>query len=198
MQEKEQPQDDRWSTVPHHPWHRFFARIVDMNINGIIYLWVILLCVLLVDINLMKNYFSLLSNPYFIWPDLMMTAFVSIFINAFFIGKTGRSLGKILFGIRVVGRNGEKIGFKNALRREFAIWVRGLGCGIPIVCLFTMYSSFQNLKKNGVARWDQDFHLKIEYKQYNKNQKILMAIGLVISLMWFFALLESFVRHWVG
>lgn len=127
-----------------------------------------------------------------------MTAFVSIFINAFFIGKTGRSLGKILFGIRVVGRNGEKIGFKNALRREFAIWVRGLGCGIPIVCLFTMYSSFQNLKKNGVARWDQDFHLKIEYKQYNKNQKILMAIGLVISLMWFFALLESFVRHWVG
>ena len=67
-----------WSESPVHPWHRFFARVVDMSINGIIYLWPALILVMLADIYLLESFFNFLSDGYGKLLDIIATAFIRV------------------------------------------------------------------------------------------------------------------------
>lgn len=112
----------------------------------------------------------------------MIYAFATIFVNALLIGETGGSLGRFLLGIRLVDQNNKRIGFRRALRREFMVWYKGLGFGIPIICFFPLYRSFKTLRQNGVTLWDKDLDLRVEYKRHSKTQNILRVIGIILSI----------------
>jgi hypothetical protein len=54
------------------------------------------------------------------------------------IGLTGVSIGKWLFGGKVVKPSGKPIGVLAAFGRELQVWFHGLFFGVPLISLFTL------------------------------------------------------------
>jgi hypothetical protein len=99
--------------------------------------------------------FSILDGPGGRIIDIVLSLVAAIPGNAAMIGLTGASIGKWIFGIRVM-RDGKPIGFANALAREFKVWWRGLGAGVPLVSLATLAHAFRQLTDNRITSWDND------------------------------------------
>ena len=53
-----------------------------------------------------------------------------MFINAAFIGLTGYSVGKWVFGIRILNEQNRPVGYFSALSREMKVWSGGMAFGI--------------------------------------------------------------------
>jgi uncharacterized RDD family membrane protein YckC len=100
-------------------------------------------------------------------------------LNALMIGFTGFSLGKWLFGVRVLQLDSQPMGFGVALYREFAVWLRGLGLGLPIVILFTCWSGFKALQKTGRATWDSELGLKVVHRPRGTRQFLGASLGFI-------------------
>jgi TPR repeat protein len=66
----------------------------------------------------------------------------------------GNSPGKALVGIKVTGPTGETLAFASLVRRQFAIYWRGLGCGIPIVTFGTLWAAHRRATRGEPQSWD--------------------------------------------
>lgn len=86
---------------------------------------------------------------------VMFGAFGATFINAIFIGFTGLTLGKWLFGIKILNDEKRPLGVLRALKREFMVWFSGLGCGLPGISILTVLFSYRRLKAKGITSWDE-------------------------------------------
>ena len=114
--------------------------------------------------------------------DAIVTVAAAIPLNAALIGFTGSSLGKWLFGVRVVGQDGRPIGFGKALLRELFVWVQGMGLGIPVVNLITFWLSYSRLEKNGATPWDEQSRHVVLYRPQGPGQIIGVVVGVVLFL----------------
>ena len=92
---------------------------------------------------------------------ILMTFFASGWLlmpvcNGLIMGLTGFTLGKYLFGLKVVGRNGRTIGIGRSLLREYRVLVWGVGLHLmwPIVTLQRLAISSESLVRHGTAPWD--------------------------------------------
>lgn len=108
-----------------------------------------------------------------------MTVLLAIPGNAIMIGATGLSLGKWIFGVRVL-RDGEPIGVAAALRREIAIWFRGLAFGIPLVSLFTLISSYNYLTTHRTTSWDKAQGFVVVHRAESSKATVGMVLGVVL------------------
>ena len=64
---------------------------------------------------------------------------VAMMLDASVYCVAGNTPGKALLGLKVTALDGGRLSWKTYLRRNLAVWVRGLGCGIPVVSLVTMW-----------------------------------------------------------
>ena len=65
--------------------------------------------------------------------------------------------------------------------------LKGLGLGIPIISLITLWISYKNLENQGSAAWDKDKYV-VFYRPSGLMQTVLNLIGvlvIVIMLMMF-------------
>ncbi|MGZ5925953.1 MAG: RDD family protein [Rhizomicrobium sp.] len=144
-----------------HPWRRYFARMVDVVINGLA-MWVLIGLVLgAVDQDAAKAFSLQFSGSQNRVAAEMLTLVLVMFPNALMIGFTGATVGKWLFGIRVTREGGQPIGLADALWREVLVWFRGLGIGFPIVTLITLIKAYRTLKNDGSTTWDRDMSLRV-------------------------------------
>ena len=88
----------------------------------------------------------------------MLVVFVWIAIETVLLSTWGTTPGKWLLGITLRTRQGGKLDAGAALRRSFNVWLKGLGLGIPIVCLITLAASHKRLTKQGETSWDAGRH----------------------------------------
>lgn len=142
-----------WTDTKPHPWRRYAARMVDNLIVGTV-TWILIgvaLAVFAPEQAAKLGEIDRLPGGQFI--DLALTLASAMPGNALMIGLTGLSIGKWIFGVRVL-RDGRPIGFSAALNREFEIWWRGLACGVPLVSLATLSQQFQRLEENKRTPWD--------------------------------------------
>ena len=172
-----------WSESPPHPWRRYFARLLDTYISGGIIFICLGLIMYLISPSFNERFFSAFNGLDGQFFDVIVSAFLAMFLNAAFIGFTGGSLGKWFFGIRVVNIKRQRIGYMLALRREIAVFVRGLGMAIPFVSLFTLLSAQKHLLKEGNTTWDEELNLNVIYHENNTKQKILTGVGFTIFLI---------------
>jgi uncharacterized RDD family membrane protein YckC len=179
-QKKAQVFKKAWSENPPHPWRRYFARTLDIAINGtfIFFCFGIVLGVL--SPHFAKDFFGIFREPGGQILDTIITTFVATFLTAAFIGFTGSSIGKWFFGVRVTDKQNTPIGYKLAWRREIAVWAKGLGIGIPIVTLFTLLSAYKHLSKEGKTTWDEKLDLLVVYHDNGPKQIILSIIGFAL------------------
>lgn len=176
-------QKDEWVETPYHPWRRYFARILDISVNGMLIFFCLGLILGIIAPNFANDLFSTLSTDAGQLLDIILTIFISTFLTAALIGKTGSSLGKYLFGIRVKNKSDSPIGYFHAWKREIDVFVRGLGLGMPIVSLFTIYSAYKKLLKDGKTSWDQKGEYRIIYRNNNLKQWALNILGFILLLI---------------
>lgn len=174
---------DVWEENSNHPWRRYFARLLDTSINGSLVFFTLGVIGYSFFPDPTKILFNSLEEPAGHILDVILTAFFATFLTALFIGFSGSSFGKFFFGIKIKDKNGEKIGYKKAWRRELSVWVHGLALGIPIVSLFTMYSAYRRVAETGKTTWDENGEYNVHYKNNNLKQIILNGVGVLLLVV---------------
>ncbi len=182
--------DRRWADAKPHPWRRYFARQIDTLINGVAASVLIIFTLIIISPDLGVIVSEKLGDKRIsalLAPIAVVTA---CFGNALMIGLSGSSPGKWLFGVRVMGADGRPLGFPKALKREFLVIWRGLGLGVPLLCLATLANAFasaieqanglSHLKSDRITSWDRDLRVVIRQRSDSTPQRIMNAIGVLL------------------
>ena len=172
-----------WIDIGPHPWRRYLARTVDTAFNATILAFVLGITFYSIDYAAAARFFAGLSQPHNrIW-NAMVTCLLAIPGNGLLIGLTGGSVGKWLFGVRILDAHSQPIGIGRAFIREGIVWVRGLGLGIPILTIITSIVAYRLLAKTGATSWDQKMSLKATHRTNGPTQMALAVPGIALAIV---------------
>ena len=95
----------------------------------------------------------------------------------------GATLGKALFGLRILSQSGQRLSWEEAFERTVSVYVRGLWLGIvPAVPVLMACLHF---KKRGRTRWDELGGSLVQYAWIGNLRFILCcALALGAWLTW--------------
>jgi uncharacterized RDD family membrane protein YckC len=171
-----------WSTGPVAPWRRYGARRLDTTIHAFLSVMVPAFAFVSFAPISAERFFQFLHTPAGMLVSFVIAPVLAGIVGGFVVGSTGTSIGKAIFGVRVVNANCQAIGIIDGLRREFWVWVVGLGLGIPIVSIFTMLRAKKQLRNDGTTVWDAGRNL-VFYRPDGRFQYIMNALGILLILI---------------
>ena len=103
-------------------------------------------------------------------------------LGGLLVGVSGSTLGKWIFGIKITRLDESKLGIGAGLSRDLTVLMKGLGLGIPIVSLFTMWNSYQKLRKNQSTSWDKGRYI-VWHRPSGASQYILNIVGILLFVI---------------
>ncbi len=158
------------------PWVRFWARLLDIA-----------------DFSLFVALGLHVAKPLVALPGVaersaitgLMLLLAWVLFEAMLLVTWGTTPGKWLLRIKIERRDGATVDFSDALRRSFAVWLRGLGCGLPLISLFTMVIAWDRLRENGQTSWDRDGGFVVSHDDIGVLRSIAATIAFLgISGVW--------------
>lgn len=175
------PQDKgAWTDTHPHPWRRYFARIFDIAVIGSLTWILISILFFLIDPVAATSFFALFDGPGGKFLDAILTAAVTIPGVTLMIGLTGVSVGKWVFGVKVVTPEGRPIGLAAAFSREIQVWTRGLAFAIPLVSLFTLIVAYRTLVDERRSSWDPRRERIVLHRPMNALQIVLIVLSIPV------------------
>lgn len=163
------PQD----TEPYipHPWKRFLARMLDLEIYD-----------LLVALIWNGIFNQLLANGRIESIIMRFVALGLMFIlEPLFVSCFGTTPGKWVFGISVYKSDGRRLTYSEAFSRTWLVGRYGLGFRIPLYSLYRLYVSRKTYMR-GTLYWDrQDTEYQIKDRQSWKIVISFAVIALIIG-----------------
>lgn len=128
-----------------HPWRRFFARTLDLALYSLV--WdVLAVKVLVMNPQLHETGYRLLT---------LLTQVVLMFLlEPVLIHRWGTTPGKWLLGISVLGTDGERLRYDDALKRTALLFRDGMGLCIPIYDIWRHYKSYKAYTGGEELPWD--------------------------------------------
>ena len=135
------------------PWVRFWARSIDVFFIGII-----------------ATIAGYVVTTSFEIDNIFVEIFVSFFlINiAFLIYEStlicgfATTIGKSILGIKVVNKDGAKLGFSTSIARCFSILkASAFFLVFPALTMFLVYKEIKRIKQSGIASWDIDSNTEV-------------------------------------
>ena len=176
-----------WLSYPPTPWRRYAARLLDTSLNGVLGFFLFAIAFYAIAPASADNLFSFFGSGAGLWLDLLATGIMASLIGGALIGVSGFTVGKLIFGIKVVRKNGNTIGFGAGIMRDLEVLIKGMALGIPIVALFTLWLSYKSLTENRTTSWDENryvvYHRPSGAAQYFLNVLGLVAVVLVYGLL---------------
>ena len=165
-----------------HPWRRYFARLSDTIINGLLGAAVFFVSWSLLASVSFTSFIegSLASNGIFMSAVI---SFMAMLVNGLSIGVCGNTLGKWLFGIKVRHQDQSKLTIRNAINREWAVLVWGLGFGIPVINLIMSWKSLRSLQDAGITSWDKDLAFVVQHQNWGALHWMRAIIGFSIVIV---------------
>ena len=157
-------QDAYEETVLKHPWIRYFARMLDLRMYGI--LWVFLQRILLrwhISNGLGQNL-----------VDIVAAIALMLLFEPLFLHILGTTPGKWVFGLSFRTQDEEKLGYSQAFLRTLEVWRGGMGFRIPIYNLVRLYKSYSQCKRGEPMLWDEGLDYRI---RDTKGWRIAAFIG---------------------
>ena len=150
-----------------HPWHRFWARILDYMIFGFV----------------LANIAGAFMPVHMIFPPaLSLTViFLWTFVEAGLICSWQSTIGKWLFNIKVEKKDGSQISYLEALSRSFSVWWLGLAAGLPIIYIITLIVACVKLNSNRITTWDKRGKFVIKHGKLSW-WRILVIVVLFVLL----------------
>jgi uncharacterized RDD family membrane protein YckC len=156
----------------HHPWRRFFARMIDSILFSVL--------VAVAFAVLLPETAAELTADSGAWILLEIVALILMIpVEAVLISNFKTTLGKWIFGIEVTTPNGDHLSFQDAARRSVGVWVKGRGLDIPFVPLITMLFAYRRLTRTGTTLWDTSSNAIVTHQQWTPAR----AIGAVASVV---------------
>lgn len=140
---REREEKSAIASSPPRPWIRYWAKLVDV--------WIIVIVLAVLAGMLFPRWTSETSDTI---VGLVLLA-LAVPVQALLLSTWGTTFGKSLLGIKVT-KDGRKLDFGGAFKRELGVYLVGFGLGIPIVAFFTQIAAYNHLKKEGASSWDQD------------------------------------------
>jgi len=157
------------------PWSRFLARVFDMLFGISIFAFIFLILFgFLPSFDEIKN--PALEN-FLVGLIYMPPALV---LEAFFLSKFGTTLGKAIFGIKVLASNDLNLTFRDAVVRNFRMWLYGYSLGFPLILLFTCSINYRKVAAGKRVSWDNP--QKVNVTQAASTVQIIMGIIATIVL----------------
>ncbi|MBP5330406.1 MAG: RDD family protein, partial [Lachnospiraceae bacterium] len=172
------------SAVYPHPFRRFLARMVDMMIYMIIVVTFIRLFFELDPINALTLGLLSDSSSYSLSPFWMYSIYFLMFlIEPLLIHFTGTTLGKLIFGVRILDASGQKLSLKAAYIRSFYLFRYGYGFMIPIYTFYRYFRSFMDCQYGNTLPWDRGLTIKHPEKFTFTGIGLLIPVLLLISFV---------------
>jgi uncharacterized RDD family membrane protein YckC len=137
-----------------HPWRRYGARMLDLTLFSFTFF-------LLLGFPLLFASDEVLS--WFEQPTRLTTYLVFQPVSyvlagvgtALCVARWGATPGKWLFGLKVLGADGERLTLRRAFAREIVLFWWGVGLGFVLLTLIMMIRSFNEVETSGRSRWDE-------------------------------------------
>lgn len=164
-------------------WRRFFARTIDLSVNAFVLtiVWSYLASAPEQDTsNFWTRVFTEREN---LAPSGAIAMVFSFLANVPFMAYHGTTLGKWIFGIRVTKPDGQPLGFKLALKREAAIFVRAYFFMIPWFNLITLAVAYETVKDEGQTSWDRDYGLIVKHRPVSSILTLVEASAVILLLV---------------
>lgn len=137
------------------PWPRFWARLLDMSI----YLMPLMFITgYLFPDFVMLSVFDGRGGSLLLGALLLPAAML---LDAIVLTVFGNSLAKFLMGIRAETIRHERFDFGTALNRNFQVWLKGVGLGIPIVALIQYSINHSKVSKGNQTSWDDSLFTRV-------------------------------------
>lgn len=150
-----------------HPWRRYFARVIDLALIGMI-------------LSILGGFYKYQLGPLYVFLRSIIQLGLWVLCESIIMGCVGTTLGKWVMNIRGTDNEGNQLSFLQALKRSALVWVYGYGLGLPVVSLVTLIMSYGYLEENRHTRWDEKYHLNVTYGSF-KPVRILMTILLIVA-----------------
>jgi len=168
--------DETVNNLNRQAWMRYMARTIDLTIGS-------LLIGLSVGflLALIFSPYDILSNIPGILLSILVIA-IYLLIEAWIISTYKTTLGKKLLGITVTDKNGDKLKYSVSLKRDFYMWLAGLGLSLPLVSLVTLIISYNKYTEKGVTPWDEAFNVEVNYEPIS-NTRFIIAIILTLAVI---------------
>jgi uncharacterized RDD family membrane protein YckC len=162
--------DERLAATEARPWTRYFARVADVLIGAV---------GLGVVIGLVAPDLAHVNNAVL----GIAVVFAWIFVETVLLATWGTTPGKWMLGVRLRTRQGFKLQPGAALGRSFSVWLRGLGLGIPIVSLFTLFSSYKHLKEQGETSWDAQGGFEVRHDELSAGRVVVLVMVVALFVI---------------
>jgi uncharacterized RDD family membrane protein YckC len=127
------------------PWPRYWAKMFDITVLSVVVLWGVVLFApvrALAALPTNEMVLGLLAMP------------IAVVLESLLYAAAGNTLGKWILGVRVLGIDQKPLPLHAALARNVRCWVFGLGCGIPLVSLFTLANAHSKAKRGEAQSWE--------------------------------------------
>ena len=161
-----------WSSKP-RPWTRYAARMIDTYCVGAalgMFYWIITA--------------ELLENAYFI---SIAAVAITMLVEPFLLSTWGWTPGKSLMCVRVRDAEGGLLSVSEGYARSWAVAIRGLGLGIPLISLITMIVGYRRLTVHGITTWDEKNQFTVTHKNLGWVRKfafVLIIGAFCAALIW--------------
>jgi len=165
-------------TIFPRPWIRFFAKIIDWMIWGIIFGFISIGVFLILfpgnAFNYISNFRVLLS---------FLGAVIWIPVEAYFISTHETTFGKWILNIRVITTDGAKLPYTMALKRSTFALFEGAAGGVPLLNIVFMFRSYGYLNRNKIAPWDARLGTIVVHKKIGVVRG-MVAFALFVGLLY--------------
>jgi hypothetical protein len=150
-----------------HPWRRYFARVIDLFLMAL----AAYLTVELLKARGLLNPIAAfaLANPLFFDAGV---CFGWILIEYLLLRTLGNTPGKALLGLQIKPSGSES----RLLLRGIAVWLTGMGAGLPIATQFCNLASHIRLRNQRRTGWDAKYGFTVAGGPLGWLNKVLAAL----------------------
>lgn len=156
------------------PWPRFWARLLDIQINGYVLAYA--------AGSMFPAFFSqsAFTSPSGVYLTGLIILPFSLVVDAAFQAFGGTTLGKAIVGVRVETVRHERLSFGTAVHRNALIYLKGLILGLPLFSLFGYANGFNQIKAHGRTSWDEKLFTRV-YDDGSRIARTVLAAVLVFA-----------------
>ncbi len=142
-------------------WKRFLARAFDLTLLSTI-MTILRMLVLRWPFAwewwIVWRYYGWLGMPDWVamWINLLAAFAALAVLEPLLLCTAGTTPGKWLFGLRVRTPEGEKLTYRQGLKRIWSVFARGVGFTIPFYRLWRLWKSYRTAEKGKPLPWESD------------------------------------------
>ena len=155
-----------------HPWRRYWARTLD---SGLIGVWM-----LAAFPGALEG-----GGKLFQMQFLALSLAAQILLEPLLLWAVGWTPGKLLLGIRVTGREGERLTFRRAVGRTFGVLTYGQAFCVPTLREIRGYVCLRKAEDGELLPWEKDTQLifrKVGF--WNYTLVVLIYLLIVVFVLW--------------